>query len=128
MADAKHLIVSITWNSNHWKGVAKDTSGHTFVKEGGWPHESYNFDFDNKVITKADSRHYSVAAASIIAKVYRDSLMRNLSETYPDYGFDSHVGYGTKAHRHALEQYGVCPIHRRSYAPIRKLLINKNGK
>jgi len=64
---------------------------------------------------KGDRDVYSIAAASIVAKVYRDRLMTELDELYPDYGFARHMGYGTVAHRAALRQFGPCPIHRRSF-------------
>jgi ribonuclease HII len=64
---------------------------------------------------KGDRDVYSIAAASIVAKVYRDRLMTELDKLYPDYGFARHMGYGTVAHRAALRQFGPCPIHRRSF-------------
>jgi len=73
-------------------------------------------------IIKGDARCLSIAAASIIAKVTRDRLMVQLHQEYPSYGFDRHKGYGTEAHLAALQQYGVTPHHRRSFAPIRELL------
>jgi ribonuclease HII len=73
-------------------------------------------------IKKGDLLHYSIAAASILAKVTRDRIMKKHAEKYPDYGFESHVGYGTKQHREALERLGPCDIHRKSYKPIAKLL------
>jgi ribonuclease HII len=73
-------------------------------------------------IIKGDSRCLSIAAASIIAKVTRDRLMCQLHEQYPAYGFDQHKGYGTAAHMAALQQHGVTPHHRRSFAPIRELI------
>lgn len=71
---------------------------------------------------KADALSYSVAAASLLAKTERDALMLELDGQYPDYGFASHKGYGAPAHRAALQELGVTPVHRRSYAPIRALL------
>lgn len=75
-------------------------------------------------IIDGDSLSLSVAAASIIAKVTRDALMATLHEQYPQYGFDTHVGYGTKRHRAALAQFGPCPLHRLSYAPLKKLALS----
>lgn len=73
-------------------------------------------------LKKADSLIKAVSAASIIAKVARDSYMIDLAAQYPEYGFESHVGYGTAQHQAALLQYGVCPEHRRSFRPIQKIL------
>jgi ribonuclease HII len=68
---------------------------------------------------KGDDKSACIAAASIIAKVTRDRIMTGLHSEYPEYGFDRHKGYATKAHMDALEKYGPCPIHRRSFAPVR---------
>jgi len=86
------------------------------------------FDFDYKCITKGDAKHYSIAAASILAKVTRDNLMKELSLKYPHYGFETNVGYGTRKHRSALDKYGVCDIHRRSYKPIKSLLEERGSE
>lgn len=66
-------------------------------------------------IIKGDSKSYSIAAASIIAKVTRDRIMREWDEVYPMYGFEKHKGYGTAAHIAAIKEYGLCPLHRRSF-------------
>jgi len=64
-----------------------------------------------------DAFVYSIAAASIVAKVYRDEVMRQFDEAYPQYGFRRHVGYATREHLAALRVHGPCPLHRRSFAP-----------
>ena len=66
-------------------------------------------------IIKGDAKSYSIAAASILAKVYRDNLMLQYHEQYPIYNFAKHKGYGTKMHIDAIKQYGICPIHRRTF-------------
>ena len=68
-----------------------------------------------KSIIKGDAKSYSIAAASIIAKVTRDRIMRQWDEVYPMYGFAKHKGYGTAAHIAAIKEYGLCPLHRRSF-------------
>ena len=68
-----------------------------------------------KAIIKGDALSYSIAAASILAKVYRDRLMREYDKQYPQYGFAKHKGYGTKDHIEAIRTYGPCPIHRRTF-------------
>ena len=75
-----------------------------------------------QVLTKADLLIPEVSAASIVAKVARDDYMHKLAEKYPGYGFEKHVGYGTAAHRKALEELGVCPEHRKSFKPIAALM------
>ena len=66
-------------------------------------------------IIKGDAKAYSIAAASIIAKVTRDKIMREWDEIYPEYGFEKHKGYGTKMHIDAIKEYGLCPLHRLSF-------------
>lgn len=66
-------------------------------------------------IIKGDAKSVSIAAASIMAKTTRDSIMLDYAEKYPQYGFDKHMGYPTKAHYEAIAKYGACPIHRKSY-------------
>jgi ribonuclease HII len=73
-------------------------------------------------LVKGDSICLSVAAASIAAKVRRDLLMERFDARYPGYGFARHKGYGTEEHRACLESRGPCPIHRRSYEPVRSLV------
>ena len=77
----------------------------------------------SEAIVQGDSRVAAISAASIIAKVARDREMVELDRTYPGYGFASHKGYGCKAHLRALELLGISPIHRRTYAPVKRLLI-----
>ena len=72
-------------------------------------------------IVKGDSLCLSIAAGSIIAKVWRDQRMRELDLQYPGYGFGVHKGYATRMHSDALKKHGVCPIHRRSFAPVAAL-------
>ncbi|MFA6981405.1 MAG: ribonuclease HII [Patescibacteria group bacterium] len=74
-------------------------------------------------IIKGDTKSITIAAASIVAKVYRDALMVKMHETYQEYGFDKHKGYGTIFHMGALKKYGPCKIHRITFAP---LSIKKN--
>lgn len=69
---------------------------------------------------KADALVPAVSAASILAKVYRDNLMRKLHEEYPWYDFGSNVGYGTEMHEQGIREHGICPIHRRSYRNIKQ--------
>lgn len=76
----------------------------------------------SRALVKGDDRIHAIAAASILAKVYRDNSLRLLHESYPQYGFDRHKGYPTAEHLDALRKYGVSPVHRRSFAPVRALL------
>lgn len=81
-----------------------------------------NLSIPAKAIIKGDHLSLSIASASIIAKVTRDKLMKELSKTYPQYGWEKNSGYGTKEHIEAIEKYGITSIHRRSYAPIKRFL------
>ena len=74
-----------------------------------------DFGIPVKTVIHGDSLSASIAAASILAKVTRDDHMLQMAETYPQYGFDIHKGYGTKAHYQALAEYGPCPIHRMTF-------------
>ncbi|QKK01632.1 MAG: ribonuclease HII [Pseudomonadota bacterium] len=73
-----------------------------------------------QTVVGGDRSDRSIAAASIVAKVERDRIMVALHEQYPDYGFDRHKGYPTRAHRSAIERLGPCPAHRRSFRPLRQ--------
>jgi ribonuclease HII len=78
-------------------------------------------------IVKGDGKVAAIAAASIVAKVTRDRMMAQMAKIYPGYGFEGHVGYGTPAHARALQALGPCPLHRKSFRPIRALLDGAAG-
>ena len=78
-------------------------------------------------IVSGDAKVPSISAASILAKVYRDRHCLVLDRDFPDYGFAAHKGYPTSAHLAALRQHGACPVHRRSYAPVRAVLVAVDG-
>lgn len=91
-----------------------------------------NFSIRQQAIIKGDSQVFSIATASIIAKVTRDRIMKEMHEKFPQYGFDRHKGYGTKLHMENLRTYGPCLIHRKSFAPVkrclkRKIVINESN-
>jgi ribonuclease HII len=76
----------------------------------------------HKCFVKGDGQFASIAAASILAKTYRDAYMLQLHKTYAVYGFDKNKGYGTLQHRKAIEQFGLCPVHRKSFNILPKQL------
>lgn len=76
------------------------------IKKGSYP---------NEFVIKGDGKSASIACASIIAKVYRDNIMKEYARIYPNYGFEKNVGYGTKEHIEAIKKYGYTPIHRKSF-------------
>ena len=81
-----------------------------------------DMDYSMEAIIKGDALIPEIGAASIIAKVARDQEMLELDKIYPQYGFAKHKGYPTKKHKEALEKHGVTPLHRQSFAPVKKLL------
>ena len=97
------------------------TPSHALIDGNKLP----NWDMPMKAIVGGDGKSLSIAAASIIAKVTRDHLMVDLAKVYPQYGWDKNAGYGTKTHIEALKQYGITPHHRRTYAPIAKIIAQK---
>lgn len=78
-------------------------------------------DLSQESLVKGDQRSLSIAAASIVAKVYRDELMVQYGKTYPEFGFERNMGYGTKEHLDALDRVGYTPIHRRSFEPVKSM-------
>jgi ribonuclease HII len=90
-----------------------------------------NFTIDSclpqRPIIKGDEKVFSCAAASIIAKVFRDRIMRNYSRQYPLYGFEKHKGYGTKFHLKMLRKYKPCEIHRKSFKPVSRIIEKKRN-
>jgi ribonuclease HII len=78
--------------------------------------------FASDSIIKGDAKSISIAAASIVAKTARDQLMKDLAKTYPQYGFEQNMGYGTKEHINAIHTSGITPYHRKSFAPIKDTL------
>lgn len=95
------------------------------VKQGCVPQHVLVDGCDVKAITyphtalvKGDAKSYSIAAASILAKVERDHVMMEYDKQWPEYGFAQHKGYGTEAHRAALKKYGLCPIHRQTFVHL----------
>ncbi|MCL5775259.1 MAG: ribonuclease HII, partial [Patescibacteria group bacterium] len=74
-----------------------------------------NFQVKQQAIVGGDNKIFSIAAASIVAKVHRDLLMKDLDIIYPDYGFAKHKGYGTLHHRQAIKKFGLSPTHRRTF-------------
>jgi ribonuclease HII len=91
--------------------------------DGRWTLKDYPV--SQTAIANGDRYIFSIAAASIIAKVYRDRMLIKFHRRYPDYGFDRHKGYGTKFHLEMLKKYGPCQIHRQSFKPIK--MINDLG-
>lgn len=79
------------------------------------------FPLPSRSIVKGDARCLSIAAASILAKVWRDHYMQELHRQFPEYGFDRHAGYGTKAHMQAIRDHGATIHHRRTFAPVAQL-------
>jgi ribonuclease HII len=78
-------------------------------------------------LVKGDARSLSIAAASILAKTHRDGLMTTSASKFPNYGFETNMGYGTAYHREAIQSYGPCSLHRMTFAPMRKMDREQSG-
>lgn len=109
-----------------WEGMRRATLGLNPV-----PHAALidgkpvkRFPLHHVALVKGDSLSYSIAAASIIAKVTRDRLMVDMARQHPQYGFEIHKGYPTPKHLAALKQHGPCPHHRRSFGPVAQLELD----
>ncbi len=99
-------------------GNLKTSPDHLLVDGNRDP----KLNFPTTLVVKGDGLSLSIAAASIVAKVTRDKKMCDLARQYPHYGWEKNAGYGTPEHRKGLSLFGVTPLHRRSFAPIRKIL------
>ena len=97
-------------------------AGDYLLVDGTFPIPSH---LPQRTIPKGDARSVSIAAASIVAKVTRDRLMQRYHEDYPQFGFDRHKGYPTRAHREAIRRYGTCPIHRRTFRGVRETAVQR---
>ena len=111
-ASRKGMTIAVN-NLQHCDYVLTDCMDLYDITE---PYETY---------IKADGSIASVAAASILAKVERDHYMEEMAKTYPHYGFEKHKGYVTKSHKDAIKKYGVCKLHRKTYAPVMEILNDK---
>ncbi|NDA80394.1 MAG: ribonuclease HII [Actinobacteria bacterium] len=102
--------------------TALDTPPDYIITDG---YQVHGLEIPAIAMWRGDQVSPSVGAASIIAKNYRDQVMISWDERFPEYGFAAHKGYGTAHHQRALEQFGALPIHRKSFAPIARLLNRK---
>lgn len=96
--------------------------GHSLIDGNALPRD---MPCPAEAIVKGDARSLSIAAASIVAKVIRDRIMVSADSFWPNYGFAGHKGYPTAAHRDALMRFGPCPIHRKSFSPVRNAMVEK---
>jgi ribonuclease HII len=99
-----------------WRAARDLTVEPDYLLVDGFPLWSPRY--PQLAVLQGDRRCLSIAAASVIAKVTRDGIMRELGTAYPQYGFGQNAGYGTRRHREGLAEVGPCPYHRRSYAPV----------
>ncbi|MBK8090499.1 MAG: ribonuclease HII [Verrucomicrobiaceae bacterium] len=114
-------ILQATWEGMRRAALALDPRPDAVLIDGR-PVKA--FPLPQVALVKGDSISFSIAAASIIAKVTRDRLMQRLAQQFPHYGFDVHKGYPTPAHLAALRKHGPCPQHRRSFAPVAQLELD----
>lgn len=111
-------IVGATFEAMHKSLAGLSVPWQYLLIDGHRPLDG--FQGPQEFVIKGDQLCYSIAAASILAKEARDQFMKEQADLYPGYGFESHVGYGTKKHLDALEAQGVCTLHRRNFAPVMK--------
>jgi ribonuclease HII len=114
-------ILQATWEGMRRSALALDPRPDAVLIDGK-PVKKYPL--HQVALVKGDRLSFSIAAASIIAKVTRDRIMLKMAETYPQYGFEIHKGYPTPKHLAALKQHGPCPQHRRSFAPVAQLELD----
>lgn len=107
-------------HKKYWWKALDDGSGEETV----WVKRKSNEEYNNSLsyLIHGDSLHPIISLASIIAKVIRDRMMCEYNEDFPEYGFKSHKGYGTRKHQEALINYGITFLHRKSYAPVKRLI------
>ena len=109
--------------SSAWKkGVSEVISkieAEVYIIDGNKKIEAQNKICES--VVKGDQKSFSIATASILAKVTRDRIMERIHDEFPCYGFNKHVGYGTKQHIESIKEYGPCKYHRMSYAPLKNL-------
>jgi ribonuclease HII len=118
----KKAIGELTRKVNHEIGI--DTGHSRFVILVDGNKRIPNLSIEQRAVIGGDRTVKSISAASMVAKVTRDRIMQEMHEKYPVYGFDRHKGYGTKQHMDALTSHGACEIHRKTFAPVTRLLRN----
>ncbi len=94
-----------------------------FLFDGGFVPD--DFKSNGISVIDGDAKYVQISAAGIAAKVIRDKMMTHYADEYPVYGFEKHFGYATRQHLQSLHQYGVCPIHRKTFSPIREIISQK---
>ena len=114
-------ILQATWEGMRRSALALDPLPDAVLIDGK-PVKKYPL--PQVALVKGDSLSFSIAAASVIAKVTRDRIMLRLAEEFPQYGFEVHKGYPTPQHLAALKEHGPCPQHRRSFGPVAQLELN----
>jgi ribonuclease HII len=114
-------ILQATWEGMRRSALALDPRPDAVLIDGK-PVKKYPL--HQVALVKGDSLSFSIAAASVIAKVTRDRIMLRLAEAFPQYGFEIHKGYPTPKHLAALKQHGPCPQHRRSFGPVAQLELD----
>lgn len=114
-------ILQATWQGMRRAALALDPRPDAVLIDGK---PVKQFPLHQMALVKGDSLSYSIAAASIIAKVTRDRIMVAMAGEHPEYGFEIHKGYPTPAHLAALKKHGPCPHHRRSFAPVAQLELD----
>lgn len=117
----KKAIQELKRNSNQSSMIShRENEKYIILVDGN--KQIPNLSMDQRAVIGGDKLAKSISAASIVAKVTRDRMMKEFALKYPQYGLEKHMGYGTKVHMEALAQYGPCEIHRKSFAPVKKAM------
>ena len=119
-------VLTKALNLAYERALKKLTPQPDLILLDGLPVKS--FIYEHEAIIKGDQKAKCIAAASIIAKEYRDALMTRLSPRYPQYGFHLHKGYGTARHQQAIKEHGVLDIHRKNYSWIQNFLNQQKNQ
>lgn len=117
------LQASLLAMGNCWDRFFSKDRGKILIDGNKFPHNLKN-DPRAETVIKGDQKSKLIGLASIVAKVYRDKLMKNYAKTYPGYGLERHAGYPTKAHKEAIIKLGITPIHRKSFKGVKEHLSN----
>lgn len=129
MCDAQEIdrinILQASLKSMRESAMAVSPSENTpvvWLIDGNRAPRDGNTDWRTETVVDGDAKSVLIGLASVVAKEIRDRLMQDYHQLYPAYGFNQHVGYGTEAHRRAITEHGITPIHRQTYAPVREYL------
>lgn len=122
LIDRMNILQASLWGMKQVADVLKDKFNHIRVDGNQLPIWGYS----SEAIIGGDAIHPEISAASILAKVYRDQVVIDYDLIYPEYEFAKHKGYGTKLHIEKIMKYGILPVHRKTFNPVKRMLAEEN--